>query len=184
VRQLKARWVRASISSIRPSTPRTPMTLQMIRDPLLCRGNRPKFDGSISLRGHGQRGFRIHRREHGHQPQLALVNLNILEACVGEIAGSVPPSSACIIPNNQMNPRTPRLKGVRLSRAAISAFGRNYSSRGTHALSPISSPEGSWNDGREKPAALCGKSRWRGTAARSDKGDGNRRAPFCMSTNA
>lgn len=106
----------------------------------------------------------------------ALINLNVLEACVRTGAGRVfYSSSACVYPeHNQMDPDAPVTREDSAYPAAPDseygweklfserlyfAFARNYGVEARVArYHNVFGPEGTWDGGREKvPAALCRK---------------------------
>ena len=106
----------------------------------------------------------------------ALINLNVLEACVRTGAGRVfYSSSACVYPeHNQMDPEAPVTREDSAYPAAPDseygweklfserlyfAFARNYGIEARVArYHNVFGPEGTWDGGREKvPAALCRK---------------------------
>jgi nucleoside-diphosphate-sugar epimerase len=127
----------------------------------------------------------------------ALINLNVLEACVKHNIKKVfYSSSACIYPKyNQEDPDNPKTYEESaypanpdsdygweklFSERIYLAFHRNYKLNVRIArFHNIFGPEGSWNDGREKsPAAFCRKVAMASNGMIEMWGDGNQTRSF------
>lgn len=150
-----------------------------LRDPAICREvfDQP-FDQVYQLAADmGGAGF-IFTGENDADimHNSALINLNVLEACLRRnIARIFYSSSACIYPeHNQMDPDNPNCSEESaypanpdseygweklFSERIYLAFGRNHRMRVRIArFHNIFGPEGTWTGGREKaPAAICRK---------------------------
>ena len=150
-----------------------------LRDPVVCRSVVDRsFDEIYQLAADmGGAGFVFTGENDADiMHNSALINLNVLEACVNRNSRRIfYSSSACMYPErNQLDPSNPncaedsaypadpdseygweKLFSERLYRA----FARNKGMETRIArYHNIFGPEGSWNDGREKaPAALCRK---------------------------
>jgi GDP-D-mannose 3',5'-epimerase len=150
-----------------------------LRDPVVCRSviDR-KFDEVYQLAADmGGAGF-IFTGENDADVMhnSALINLNVLEACLRRNSRKIfYSSSACIYPeHNQMDPENPNCSEASaypanpdseygweklFSERLYFAFTRNYSFDSKVArYHNIFGPEGTWQGGREKaPAAICRK---------------------------
>jgi nucleoside-diphosphate-sugar epimerase len=150
-----------------------------LRDPIVCRSviDR-KFDEVYQLAADmGGAGF-IFTGENDADVMhnSALINLNVLEACLRRNSRKIfYSSSACIYPeHNQMDPENPNCSEASaypanpdseygweklFSERLYFAFARNYGFESKVArYHNIFGPEGTWQGGREKaPAAICRK---------------------------
>ena len=150
-----------------------------LRDPYVCRQAVDRnFDEVYQLAADmGGAGFVfVGENDADIMPNSALVNLNMIEACVKRNCKRVfYSSSACMYPEyNQMDPNNPDCSEDSaypanpdseygweklFSERLYLAYHRNYGLESRVArYHNIFGPLGSWNDGREKsPAALCRK---------------------------
>jgi nucleoside-diphosphate-sugar epimerase len=183
VRRLKGEdlWVRA-VDLQRPRyapTAADDFVIGDLRDPTMCRAALVgAFDEVYQLAADmGGAGFiSSGKNDADIMHNSALINLNVLHACIGAEVGRIfYSSSACVYPErNQLDPDHPNCSEDSVYPAAPdSEYGweKLFSERlflsyaRNHHVVPriarfhnIFGPDGSWNDGREKaPAALCRK---------------------------
>ena len=150
-----------------------------LRDPVVCRSVVDRsFDEIYQLAADmGGAGFVFTGENDADiMHNSALINLNVLEACVNRNSRRIfYSSSACMYPErNQLDPSNPNCAEDSaypadpdseygweklFSERLYLAFARNKGMEARIArYHNIFGPEGSWNDGREKaPAALCRK---------------------------
>ena len=150
-----------------------------LRDPMICRDAiDQKFDEIYQFAADmGGAGFVFTGENDADiMHNSALINLNVLEACLRRNSKRIfYSSSACMYPeHNQMNPNNPNCEESSaypanpdseygweklFSERLFLAFARNYAFESRIArYHNIFGPEGTWQGGREKaPAAICRK---------------------------
>jgi GDP-D-mannose 3',5'-epimerase len=150
-----------------------------LRDPLICRDAiDQKFDEIYQFAADmGGAGFVFTGENDADiMHNSALINLNVLEACLRRNSKRIfYSSSACMYPeHNQMDPNNPNCEETSaypanpdseygweklFSERLFLAFARNYGFESRVArYHNIFGPEGTWQGGREKaPAAICRK---------------------------